>query len=100
MCRRVAILKEGRLVGVQDINELKENGYKRVSVQSAARPIPGGFFDGMAGVANLACSGDSASFIYMGSTAALVRKLGELDIGDLFLEEPSLDEIFLHYYQQ
>ena len=32
LCDRVAILKEGKLVGIQSIKELRESGYKKVSL--------------------------------------------------------------------
>ena len=44
LCDRVAILKEGQLIGIQSIKELRESGYKKVSL-SAKEAIPRDFFD-------------------------------------------------------
>lgn len=50
LCDRVAILKEGQLIGIQSIKELRESGYKKVSL-SAKEAIPRDFFD-LSGIAN------------------------------------------------
>ncbi len=95
-CARVGILKNGRLIGIQSIKELRENGYKKVSV-TVKGMIPEDFFSDN-GV-QLMLSGDTATFMYKGDVDALFKKLAKLPIADAFVEEPSLEEIFLHYYK-
>ena len=98
LCDRVAILKEGQLIGIQSINELRESGYKKVSL-SAKEAIPRDFFD-LSGIANYAETADktSVSFMYNGNITAIIDKLHLLHLDDVLLEEPSLEEIFMHYY--
>lgn len=98
LCDRVAILKEGQLIGIQSIKELRESGYKKVSL-SAKEAIPRDFFD-LSGVANYAETADktSVSFMYNGNITAIIDKLHLLHLDDVLLEEPSLEEIFMHYY--
>ena len=97
-CDRVAILKEGQLIGIQSIKELRESGYKKVSL-SAKEAIPRDFFD-LSGIANYAETADktSVSFMYNGNITAIIDKLHLLHLDDVLLEEPSLEEIFMHYY--
>lgn len=98
LCDRVAILKEGQLIGIQSIKELRESGYKKVSL-SAKEAIPRDFFD-LSGIANCAETADktSVSFMYNGNITAIIDKLHLLHLDDVLLEEPSLEEIFMHYY--
>ena len=98
LCDRVAILKEGKLVGIQSIRELRESGYKKVSL-TAETAIPREFW-GLPGIANYTESPDktSVSFMYNGNITAIIDKLHLLHLDDVLLEEPSLEEIFLHYY--
>ena len=98
LCDRVAILKEGQLIGIQSIKELRESGYKKVSL-SAKEAIPRDFFD-LSGIANYAKTADktSVSFMYNGNITAIIDKLHLLHLDDVLLEEPSLEEIFMHYY--
>ena len=62
--------------------------------------IPNGFLD-LAGIADYKESADqtSASFMYNGNITSVMDKLHSLSLQDVFLEEPSLEEIFLHYYE-
>lgn len=98
LCDRVAILKEGQLIGIQSIKELRESGYKKVSL-SAKEAIPRDFFD-LSGIANYAETADktSVSFMYNGNITAIIDKLHLLHLDDVLLEEPSLEEIFMHCY--
>ena len=36
LCDRVAILREGKLISVQSMKELRENGYKKISLTAKA----------------------------------------------------------------
>ena len=99
LCDRVAILKEGQLIGIQSIKELRESGYKKVTL-SAKEAIPRDFFH-LSGIANYAETADktSVSFMYNGNITAIIDKLHLLHLDDVLLEEPSLEEIFMHYYE-
>ena len=99
LCDRVAILKEGQLIGIQPIKELRESGYKKVTL-SAKKAIPRDFFN-LSGIANYAETADktSVSFMYNGNITAIIDKLHLLHLDDVLLEEPSLEEIFMHYYE-
>lgn len=44
LCERVAILKEGKLVGVQSMRELRENGYKKNFTDNKKRHSKGFIF--------------------------------------------------------
>ena len=90
LCDRVAILK---------IKELRESGYKKVTL-SAKEAIPRDFFN-LSGIANYAETADktSVSFMYNGNITAIIDKIHLLSLDDVLLEEPSLEEIFMHYYE-
>jgi ABC-2 type transport system ATP-binding protein len=44
-------------------------------------------------------SGNTLSFMYSGNINELVSRLSENKMTNLMIEEPSLDEIFMHYYK-
>lgn len=99
LCDRVAILREGKLVGVQSMEEMRANGYKKISLL-AETPFADDFF-AMPGVANLEQNraGTSASFMFSGHPRTIMDRLYQLELEDILIEEPSLEEIFLHYYE-
>lgn len=99
LCDRAAILKSGELIGVQSIRELRESGYKKVSVTSKTT-IQRDFFN-LAGIADYSENADktSVTFMYNGNITAVMDRLHGIPLEDVLLEEPSLEEIFLHYYE-
>lgn len=97
ICDRVAILKEGKVIGVQRISDLRKDGYKRVRL-TASSNLPEGYFD-IPGVASLEQEPTTASFLFRGDIAEVVHRIDGLSVNDVFIEEPTLEEIFLHYYQ-
>ena len=99
LCDRVAILKEGKLMSIQSIRELRESGYKKVSLTTKT-PISSDFWE-LPGIANFSETPDktSVSFMYNGNITAIIDKLHLLHLDDVLLEEPSLEEIFMHYYE-
>jgi ABC-2 type transport system ATP-binding protein len=55
---------------------------------------------GIHGVENVITGpGNTLSFMYSGNINELVNFLSGKKIINLMIEEPSLDEIFLHYYK-
>jgi ABC-2 type transport system ATP-binding protein len=98
LCDRVAIIKEGRIVTVEKISTLKENNYKRFKVDTAQALDPS-FFK-MTGVNNIDVQGQTTSFLFKGNINQVMRKIAEIEIDNLWIEEPDLEEIFMHYYEK
>jgi ABC-2 type transport system ATP-binding protein len=96
MCNRVAIIKEGRVIEIADIRTLQQNNYKKVRVVAA--DLSAAFFD-IPGVTNLEHHNDAVQFFYKGDINAVMRKVGAIAVSDVTIEEPTLEEIFMHYYE-
>ena len=86
LCDRAAILKEGKLISIQSIKELRESGYKKISV-TVKNVIPNNFFN-LPGIANYSENADktSATFMYNGNISAVIDKIHTLPLEDVFLE--------------
>lgn len=98
MCSRVAIIKEGKIVKVEDIQTMQQTNYKKVRVDLLGT-IPSDYF-AIDGVTSLELTDDSAKFLYSGDLNVIVSKLAGLKLMNLILEEPTLEEIFMHYYRK
>lgn len=98
LCDRVAIIKEGKLIAVEKMNELRAKQYKRCKL------IPEETIDikkfSIEGVSNLAQNGDDIEFLYRGDVNTLVKLLAKYPLRNAWIEEPDLEEVFLHYYQK
>lgn len=98
LCDRVAIIKAGKLIKLEKISTLKENTFKRFKLE-AKKPVPGDYF-AMEGVSSVEMDGNRASFLFRGDLNRITGKLAALDLSNLWIEEPDLEEIFLHYYEK
>ena len=98
LCDRVGILRDGRLIDIKSMEDLRENGYKKITL-TARKDIPKDFFL-IPGVADLNQNGNTASFLFRGNTMTIMEHLHQLALEDILIERPSLEEIFLHYYEQ
>lgn len=95
LCQRVAIIREGSLVELANIASLQKNNYKkvRVSIEQAIN------LSDLPGVANIQKEDGTTQFFYRGDINLLLRHLNGLQLEDLNIEEPTLEEIFMHYYE-
>jgi ABC-2 type transport system ATP-binding protein len=96
LCSRVGIIKEGRIIEIADIRTLQENNYKKIRV--AASNLDAAYFD-LPGVTNLEHSNGVVRFFFKGDINRVMRKIGGLSVSDVTIEEPTLEEIFMHYYE-
>jgi ABC-2 type transport system ATP-binding protein len=96
LCTRVGIIREGRLVEISDIRSLQQNNYKKVRVTADALD-PAGFE--LPGVTNLQSDDSTATFFFKGDINGVLQRLGRLRVTDVTIEEPTLEEIFMHYYE-
>jgi ABC-2 type transport system ATP-binding protein len=96
LCNRVGIIREGKIVEISDIRSLQQNNYKKVRV-TAEGLKPADFK--LAGVTNVQSDNGTMSFFFKGDVNAVLKKLSSLRIEDVSIEEPTLEEIFMHYYE-
>jgi ABC-2 type transport system ATP-binding protein len=98
LCNRVAIIKEGKIVTVEKISTLKENTYKKFKVETKV-PLEPHYFN-LLGVNKLEIKGNLTSFLFKGNINDVMRKIADIEITNLWIEEPDLEEIFMHYYEK
>lgn len=96
LCNRVGIIREGRIAEISDIRTLQQNNYKKVSLTvDGTNPLS---FD-MPGVTNLQAENGTVHFFFKGDINTVLQKISSVQVTDVTIEEPSLEEIFMHYYE-
>jgi ABC-2 type transport system ATP-binding protein len=95
MCNRVAIIKEGSVINIQDIKTLQKDNYKKIRI--VANDLDEKRFD-IAGVNNLEVTNGAVNFFFKGNINMITKLISESEISDVTIEEPTLEEIFMHYY--
>ena len=96
MCSRVAIIKEGSIINIQDIKTLQKDNYKKIRV--AGNGLNEKQFE-VAGVNNLERENSTVNFFFRGDINLIIRLISEQEVVDVTIEEPTLEEIFMHYYE-
>ncbi len=96
LCTRVGIIREGKIAEISDIRTLQQNNYKKVRVTSEGM-APADFE--LPGVSNIQAENGSLNFFFKGDINVVLQKLGGMRISDVTIEEPTLEEIFMHYYE-
>ncbi|MCK1161357.1 ABC transporter ATP-binding protein [Streptococcus uberis] len=78
-CDRVAILKKGKLLAVDRVENIMHSQKKQVTIWK---------------------DGQSITKTFEGKLSDLLSDLLEIKPDDLLIEEPSLEDLFMHYYKE
>ncbi len=93
-CSRAAIIKEGRLVALDSVENLSKTNAKSVTLHGV-RTVPPEL-----SVKSAESTEDSVTFLYSGDVRKLLQTAAALPIQDITITEPDLEEIFMHYYEK
>lgn len=96
VAEKVGIIREGRLVAVEQVSALRQRALRRVEVRFAGG-VPAGL-DRIHGVSNLTVEGSLVRMDIEGSMDSLIKAVAIHEVRTLSSERPELDEIFLAYY--
>jgi ABC-2 type transport system ATP-binding protein len=97
-CKTVAIVRDGTIVNVEEIASLRKKQLKKVRILFPVDKTIEDFDLGGIGPVESG-TGKNLIFFYSGDINVLIGKMAGQEIEDLSIEEPSLEEIFLHYYK-
>lgn len=96
LCSRVAFIKGGKIIKLEKMSTLQENTYKKFSIDAKA-VIAKEYFE-LTGVSKLEVKGNTVDFIYKGNINSIMKKIADIELRNLTIVEPDLEEIFMHYY--
>jgi len=98
LCKRVAIIKEGKIIKLEDIETLRRRQLKKVHIGFGGKENGSDF--NIRGIEEPVTRLDGTfTFMFSGNINELIVLLAAKKITDLTIEEPSLEEIFMHYYK-
>jgi ABC-2 type transport system ATP-binding protein len=98
LAQRVGIIRAGRMVEVADPHTLGKRSLHRVHVRFK-QAVDVKVFSGLAGVSVLSSDGPDVFLQIEGEMDALIKALAAHPVADFDTEHPSLEEIFLAYYE-
>jgi ABC-2 type transport system ATP-binding protein len=99
IAHRVAIIREGKLVAIEEVAHLKTLRERRMEV-TLHHPVPPERFSGLEGVrvVSVEPGGRQIELAVRGKLGPLLKTLGEMPVDDLTFGPPDLEDVFLHYY--
>jgi ABC-2 type transport system ATP-binding protein len=97
LCSRAAVIRNGEVIAVEHIRTLLKKQMKKC--QFVFETVPGSLSLPQ-GAQKEQWQGALLTFEYVGATADLLRWTLGLNIIDVTMEEPELEDIFLNYYQR
>jgi ABC-type multidrug transport system ATPase subunit len=95
VCDRVAIIRSGRLVMVEEIAKLRSRRRRNVAMQ-----VEGGVpaLQSVAGVSNVEIRGQRVTCSVDGDIGPFLSAIASTRVTDLTIEVPRLEEAFLDFY--
>ena len=91
-CDRAAVIREGSILLCDKVENLGHTGIKKVSVKGVDT-LPD-----LAGISDLKREDERLTFLFSRDVRELLRALSSLDITDVNITDPELDEVFMNYY--
>jgi ABC-2 type transport system ATP-binding protein len=95
---RLAILRQGRLVVVDSLENLRKIAVQRLDIEFA-EPVDADEFRALAGVTEVHADGCTVTVGFEGSADAVVKAAATHKVLAVRPREEDLEDIFLHYYR-
>lgn len=93
-CEHAAIIREGRIIAAGAVGELAASAARQVRLRGYRGAPPT-----LPGMRNVEAHGGDLGFLYQGAMQDLVQWLAGARFDDVMIEEPDIEEVFMHYYE-
>ncbi len=97
VCDRVGILREGRLVAVERIADLRARAVRKLEVEFCD-PVPPDAFSEVPGIRDVAVEDRLLRCTVVGAMDPVMKAANRFEIRTVSSVEPSLEEVFLAFY--
>ncbi len=99
ICDRVGIIRQGELIAVEEIDDLKEGTLRSLEIQFAEKP-PEESFKKLPGVEEVNFENSRLRCKVVGRLDDLIKEAAGYEVVNVISHEPNLEEIFLKYYEK
>ena len=99
VCDRAGIIRDGKLVFVEDLRTYRSLAGKKVSLEvEEYSSITQNRLQNELGVDAVSSNANRVEFFYKGEMGKLLEYLGTTPVKDILIEVPTLEDVFLTYY--
>jgi ABC-2 type transport system ATP-binding protein len=99
VCDRAGIVREGTLVAVESIPDLKAKALRRIEIQFEEH-VAAETFERLEGVMDVTAHNRRIIFTVKGSLDLVVKTAAQHTVVNIMSHEPSLEEVFLAFYTE
>jgi ABC-type multidrug transport system ATPase subunit len=96
-CDRVGIIRDGRLTEISTVQALLASHWRSVNLVLATPPAPG-MFD-LPNVEVASMTARDVHLMVRGDVNPLLRRIAELDVHDVSITTPEIEDVFLRFYE-
>jgi ABC-2 type transport system ATP-binding protein len=97
-CDRVGMIREGRLIDISSVQALLAGHWRSVNLVLGAPPSNGTF--DLPDVEVVSASARDVHLMVRGDVNPLLRRIAALDVKDVSITTPEIEDIFLRYYDE
>lgn len=97
LCDRVGIIREGRMIVVEEMEALKARSLHKLEIHFATM-VPQEAFARISGVRDVMVEDSVLRCTVIGTLDAMIKAAAQFEVVNVISHEPSLEEIFLAYY--
>ena len=97
ICSRVAIIQKGKIIKIESIETLRKKLLKKVKIEASENIEISQA--SIAGINEFEKNDFHISFMYNGDINELLKFFTQHNLKNISIEEPTLEEIFLHFYR-
>ncbi|MBR2350712.1 MAG: ABC transporter ATP-binding protein [Clostridia bacterium] len=94
-CNRAAIIREGKILVTESVENLAHTGIKRVALRGISDLES---FRAIDGIRDVTMADGAVKFLYSGEACAILSHLAKINPTDVSITDPELDEILISYY--
>ncbi len=94
-CTRIGLIKDGQLIKETIASEFTNVGYRQIRIESKETID----FTRLKGISGFEQKGTNIQFMYSGNPNELISMLSNIHIDSIHIEEPELENVFMHYFK-
>lgn len=98
ICDRVGIIKNGKILSIENIEDFRKKNIRIINIETD-RNIPLSDLK-IGGVSKIERTREGYKIITHGENSEIIKKISKHEFVDLKISEPSLEEIFMHFYRE
>ncbi len=98
VCDRVGIIKDGKLLAIEKIDDFREKNIRIINLE-VGETIPLESLKSIKGIRKVTRTTTGYNLVSSGKNGQVIKELARFGADDFKINEPSLEDIFLHFYK-